>query len=158
MVRLVALLALCAGAGIEGQTAARHEWKTYGNARFGYQICYPEDMFEPQGEAANGDGQTLLAKDGAKLTVYGRNNVLGQSPHEVMVDAAARLGKASYRLVRPPGFVVSGSGKDGGKYYVKAVFSGEQLAVFEITYGAERAAVYKPVIERMAACFEFAAK
>src|ERR1041385_1585764 len=53
--------------------ADHHTWKVYTNVRFHYSICYPQDLLVPQGEAENSDGQKFVAKDGAKLIVFGRN-------------------------------------------------------------------------------------
>ena len=56
-------------ADIPRPTAA---WQTYTNERFGYQICYPADVFMPQGESDNSDGQRFFAPHGGHLTVFGR--------------------------------------------------------------------------------------
>src|ERR1041385_1331675 len=61
---------------IEVQAADQYKWKMYTNARFQYSICYPPDLLVPQGEPENADGQKFLAKDGAKLIVFGRHNAL----------------------------------------------------------------------------------
>lgn len=55
---------------------ATENFATYTNARFAYSIKYPANLFVPQGEADNGDGQVFLAKAGdAKVTVWGRWNI-----------------------------------------------------------------------------------
>jgi hypothetical protein len=64
------------GGGRQAAANSHLVWKWYGNVRFHYAICYPENLLLPQGESENGDGQIFRGKDGARLTVYGRNNAL----------------------------------------------------------------------------------
>src|ERR1700682_2215290 len=78
-----ALVVLAAGAALgfgagsiillkaQAPAADRHTWKASTNWRFQYSICYPQDLLVPQGEPENSDGQRFLAKDGAKLVVFG---------------------------------------------------------------------------------------
>src|SRR5215470_7575220 len=68
------------GAVASKQPSDRHNWMTYVNVRFQYAICYPQDLFVPQGEPANSDGQRFLSnKDNAELAVYGSNNALDET-------------------------------------------------------------------------------
>ena len=66
--------------------AGHHVWKSYTNLRFQYAICYPEDLIIPQGKSANNDGQNFLAKDGARLIVFGQNNALSNSLEDALAD------------------------------------------------------------------------
>jgi hypothetical protein len=55
----------------ENQLVPRN-FKIYINERYNYSILYPLDLLYPQGEAANGDGQKFLSKDGlVEMLVYG---------------------------------------------------------------------------------------
>jgi len=55
--------------------AQANVYKRYHNARFGYSIDYRSDLLEPQGEAANGDGQGFRSRDGsAELKVWAADN------------------------------------------------------------------------------------
>jgi hypothetical protein len=133
-----------------------HAWKTYTNARFRYGICYPADLLVPQGEADNSDGQAFLAKDGAKLLVYGSNNALNQTLKNVLDDTASRLardsGKVTYKAIKRNWFVVSGQDQQT-VFYAKTIYAREQFKSFELTYDSSLSAVYKPVLNRLAGCF-----
>ena len=141
--------------------ASRHVWKVYTNVRFQYSICYPGDLLVPQGEALNGDGQKFLAKDGAKLVVFGQNNALNESLKDALEDTASRLagasGQVTYKVIKPGWFVLSGQ---NGKsiFYAKMLYTHDQFKSFEITYDASESSVYKPVVARLARCFEDTAR
>ncbi|MCP1211898.1 hypothetical protein [Acetobacter okinawensis] len=98
-------------------------WQTYTNERFGYQICYPADVFVPQGEPDNRDGQHFLAPDGGDLTVFGSfsPNTLGEEISYALADLTGKKGTISYRSVHKDWAVFSGD--DGGKseFYEKIV-------------------------------------
>jgi hypothetical protein len=159
---LAVFIALGFGAGrgllLRAQEPApdHHTWKVYTNVRFRYSICYPRDLLVPQGEAENSDGQKFLAKDGAMLTVYGRNNALNQSLKDALEDTASRLagpsGKVTYKVIKPDWFVVSGKNKQS-VFYAKTLYADEQFKSFELTYDGSASNVYKPVISKLAACF-----
>lgn len=155
---LFALAALAIPRACTAQTpaAVHHNWKTYTNVRFQYSVCYPDDLLVPQGEAENSDGQTFLAKDGAKLVVFGRNNALNQSLKEAFEDTASRLsgssGKVTYKLVKPSWFVVSGE-KGQTVFYAKMLAADQMFKSFEITYDSKLSTTYSPVVSRLASCF-----
>jgi hypothetical protein len=152
----VFLILACFSLPAQNQSNGIHSWKTYTNVRFQYSTCYPQDLLVPQGEADNSDGQAFLAKDGAKLLVYGRNNDLKQTTKEVSEETASRLkgssGKVTHQTIRPRSFVVSGVNK-GNTFYEKTVYDRGQFKSFEITYDSSLSAVYGPVIQKLSACF-----
>ena len=76
-------------------------WQTYTNERFGYQICYPADVFVPQGEPDNRDGQHFLPPDGGVLTVFGSFslNTLGEDTSYALADLTGKNGTLSPRRV-----------------------------------------------------------
>ena len=160
LVTLIASAALfavaCNNALQASQEAADHNWNTYTNVRFQYKICYPTDLLSPQGESENSDGQTFLAKDGAKLIVYGQNNALNDSLKNTLQETASRLagpsGKVTYQVLKPNWFVASGRGKDD-IFYVKTLYSHDQFKSFELTYKDSQAAVYGPIVKRLSSCF-----
>lgn len=137
-------------------SAAAHVWKRYTNVRFQYSICYPEDLLVPQGESPNSDGQKFLAKDGAQLVVFGRNNAMGESLRDALASTEARLtdssGKITYKALRPNWFVVSGQ-NGNTDFYARTRHSRDQFKSFELTYNRSAAAVYKPLIGRLTTCF-----
>ncbi len=137
--------------------ASRHVWKVYTNVRFQYSICYPQDLLVPQGEAENSDGQKFLAKDGAKLLVFGQNNALNESLKAALEDTATRLagasGKVTYKVVKPGWFVASGQ-NGPSIFYAKTLYAHDQFKSFELTYDGAASSVYQPVVARLARCFE----
>jgi len=159
---LAACVALVCCAGLvlllnaQAPAADHHTWKVYTNVRFQYSICYPEDLLAPQAEAGNSDGRKFLAKDGAKLIVFGQNNALNETLQDALDDTASRLtgasGKVTYKAVKPDWFVVSG---ENGQsiFYAKTLYAHEQFKAFELTYSSGASAVYKPIVSRLASCF-----
>ena len=101
-----------------------HDWKVYTNAKFQYAICYPQDLLVPQGESDAGDGQTFLAKDGAKLIVFGQNNVLGETLKDWFEgntsNLVGRSGNVTYTVIKPNLHVVSGL-NGSTVFYAKAI-------------------------------------
>lgn len=147
---------LCAVSCAQPTASDRHDWQTYTNVRFNYKLCYPQDLFVPQGESDNSDGQKFLGKDGASLVVYGQNNALNESLKDASDDTASRLagpsGKITYKVVKLNWSVISG--QNGQKlFYAKTLYSHQQFKSFELVYDSSSALVYEPVIRRLNACF-----
>ncbi len=126
-----------------------HVWRTYGNVRFAFQLCYPVDMLRPQPESDNGDGRTFLGANGAKLLAWGNNAM--NSVAETARISAHRLGTVSYRVVRPDWFVLSAKQGDT-VVYLKARRSGDRFESFELHYPATAAAAWSPVVARIGTC------
>jgi hypothetical protein len=151
----------CGASGViplkaQSPAADHHVWKVYTNVRFQYSICYPQDLLVPEDEVENSDGRKFLAKDGAKLVVFGRNNALNDPLKDALEDTASRLagasGQVTYRALKPDWFVVSGRNEQS-IFYAKTIYAHEQFKSFELTYDSGASAVYKPVITRLAGCF-----
>jgi hypothetical protein len=134
----------------------RHVWKSYTNGRFQYAICYPEDLLVPLGESENSDGQKFLAKDGGQLIVFGQNNALDETLKDALAETGSRLagasGKVTYKVLKPDWFVLSGRNGET-VFYAKTLYSHDQFKSFELTYDQSKAAVYQPLIGRLASCF-----
>lgn len=134
-----------------------HDWKVYTNAKFQYAICYPRDLLVPQGESDAGDGQTFLAKDGARLIVFGQNNVLGETLKDWFEESTSNLvgrsGSITYTAIKPGSRVVSGL-NGSTVFYAKATSTSTGFKEFILTYDTGQAAIYKPVVKRLATtCF-----
>jgi hypothetical protein len=143
-------------ASVTDAASQHYVWKTYTNVRFQYAICYPAQLLVPQGESPNSDGQAFLAKDGARLIVYGQYNATDQSLREILATTVSRLTaparKLTYKSISSNGFVVSGY--TGDKiFYVKTVIDHNAIKSFELTYNAADAGIYRPLIGRLSACF-----
>ena len=132
--------------------ATAHDWQTYTNARFGFSGCYPADVFRPQGEPENLDGQKFVSDDGASLLMFGRNNVLGQSLREAFQDASKGDDADLYTRLDKSWFVVSG--RSGPRIrYRKTILSGDRFDTLQIAYDVAQRTRYDPLVARMAACF-----
>lgn len=140
--RCVALLLLLVGAGAllfaSREALAQAGYRRYHNARFGYSISYPVKILIPQGEAANGDGQKFLSKDGrTEMLVYGSHNVLDQSLPQVYqkeisgTEHPNRL--VTYHVLRADWFVVSGI-EDDRIFYQKTLLRRGVFKTFRIEY------------------------
>ncbi len=136
--------------------AAKDEWISYGNARFGYSMEYP-DIFTSLEEPDNGDGIWLKTK-GEKyaLTISGGFNVLGE-------DAEGRL-QARLREVAHivPGSEAAGPGwyrvvcsDDGGRdgkehrFHEYGILDGENWASFILVYPLEERDRFAAAAARM---------
>ncbi len=131
-------------------------WKTYVNVRFQYALSYPAALFIPQPEAPDADGRAFLGRDGARLIVYGSNNVPRHSLRSLLASTAARLtgrgGTVTYEVLRSHWFVVSG--RNGrGVFYAKTLYNGAQYKSFELTYPADRGRTYSAIIPRLSRGF-----
>ncbi len=137
-------------------TAAAARYKVYVNVRYHYAICYPTDLLHPQGEADNSDGQTFRSRDGAELSVFGRNNVDGSSLQQTVDgdsgDIAGPSGVITYRAHKADWSVYSGR-KGVLDFYSKTIRRKDQFLIFELTYPHGAAAAYRPVIQKLIQCF-----
>lgn len=130
-------------------------WREYRNARFAYSICYPPGL-APQPEADNGDGRLFLARDGARLAVWGGYDADRRGLAASLAQDAARLtgarGRVTYRAVGRDAGVVSGLAAER-LFYVKTLLRGDRTITFELSYPQRLAARYRPVVESLARCF-----
>lgn len=113
------------------------EWRNYENARFGYTVRYPADIFTRSEESENGDGVTLYGEDGrARLLLFAGHNALGQSARE-MADQLGGLDdvrEVTYRRVEEDWIVLSG--------YLDAPESGAPVIFYErIEFNADDSAI-----------------
>ncbi len=120
---------------------------TYVNQRFGFAIGYPQDLLYPQGESANGDGQTFVSKDGrAVLIAYGAYNALDQSLDALLASDSSRNGRrTTYTAKRADWFVISGYEPDGRIFYQKTLLRQDVLYSFELRYPQQQKARYNPL-------------
>ena len=134
--------------------AAARSWATYDNSRFLYEICYPSDLLTPQPEADNGDGRAFTAANGASLRVWGNYNVSDESLATVVKDLTPDGATVSYRHLTGKSAVISGQVGDA-IFYAKVLFEkGDTgtLRSFVLTYPADAASTYNPVVARLATC------
>ncbi len=140
----------------DAQQPSAPAWSTYTNVRFGFSICYPQDIFTPEGESANSDGQRFKGPDGSILIVYGANDSMGDSLDDHLKQAAARLagkeGKVTYTAKKETWAVASGRNGET-VFYVKTTRAASQFKSFELTYKNSQTGIFSQVLPKISACF-----
>ncbi|PXX46855.1 hypothetical protein [Undibacterium pigrum] len=140
-------------------SSAELVYKTYVNGRYGFSIDYP-DYLIPQGEAANGDGQVFLSKDGeAELRVYARACIddWDTTPAEFLKKAETEKVKEgrviSYRA-KGKGFAVVSGTKGKQIFYDKLLTTGNWCTFFQWNYAASNKEKYDEATRLIANSFK----
>jgi hypothetical protein len=123
----------------------------YHNARYGYWISYPADLFEAEPESSDGDGRRFHAlRGGAYFVVWASYNSLQQTPADIAAEASQDClpKSAPYRVMKVTLVAVSCEAKNG-IYYRKTLIRGDVLTSFEMTYPSEERAVWDPVVTKI---------
>ena len=82
-------------------TAQDDTWRTYVNARFGFLLDYPAEIFTSMRQSANGDGVVLTSADGkARLSAYAINAPQAETPVRILRQLADREEPAETTYVR----------------------------------------------------------
>ncbi len=153
------LAAVWAGSALADQPG----WNSYSNANYGYTGCYPAALFTGQGESDDGDGQTFISPDGAKIWMYGsyRAELPNPTLHGSMrEDESAELGttnKPDLQVIKPDHFVFSGH-QNANIVHEKTILRGETFITLLITYPTAKRTIYDPLIGPMMKCFKFQAQ
>ena len=159
----LAFLTLSCGAGLFCQPthAARvsDDYRTYHNSRYDFSVSYPANIFTPQGESDNGDGQRFVSKDGrAEMTASAINNVLEETLADWYGEASRSTTEhpnrvATYKTMKANWFVVSGS--EGERlFYQKTMLKNGVFKTFRIEYDRALKRKYDLVTARMAVSFK----
>ena len=140
-------------------------WDLYGNARFGFFVCYPRALLKPQGEPDNGDGNTFKSKDGRVTVVaYGNyemepeNGVKPlEASYRLMLAGAQKDGyRITYQVLKPNLYAYSGiadAGTPRGRLrYEKTIKRGDRNATLQADYPESLRTTIDPVVARMAGC------
>jgi hypothetical protein len=149
-----ALATLSGGAFAQPRATSRREiWKTFFNDRFGTSIEYPA-RFKPRPAPDNNDGRSFTADDGAELAVWGSLNALEHdlAGLEAFLRESSKDGEQiTYRAAGRNWLVLSGTRKNR-VFYARHLFShkGEVVNAFEISYPADLASSYNPIVTRIA--------
>ncbi len=134
----------------------RNSYREYTNTRYSYSICYPENIFVPQGETVSRDGQLFLAPDGAELRVYANFNIFSNTIKDEFRDSVSKeskKGTVTLKLQKENWFVVSG--KTGGDiFYRKTILEKGQYITFRAVYPASARAVYGDVVKTVNKCLK----
>lgn len=94
----------------------------YCNGLFHYCIEYPAD-FKGQGEANNGDGQTFVSADGARILAFGKLAI--DADGEETIQSSFKIVSSSLeittKVVKPSWYIVSGKDLQGNIVYRKTI-------------------------------------
>jgi hypothetical protein len=142
-------------------SVAKDDYKTYGNARFGYEIDYPSNLLQPQGEPINSDGQVFLSKNGdSEMRAYGRYLVdytFDEEYKNALVDKWGQAGKPviTYKAQGKDWFAVSGT-ISGKIFYRKSCCRKDTMRSVTFLYPATLKAAYAKVVGRVVSSFKWA--
>jgi hypothetical protein len=103
-------------------------------------------------EAPNGDGRAFEAEDGARMIVYGTNNVEDASLPSFADPLARPDERITYRAGRGGWIVRSGTRRDK-VFWRKTFVSGDQFVTLAIDYPAARRRTYGPIVAPLSKCF-----
>lgn len=141
-----------------GAQAPPHHYENYYNHRFEYSISYPSDLLYPQGEAANGDGQRFLSRDGRVLMlVYGQENIreqtLAQFYREESRSKEHPKRVVTYKVIKSDWFVLTGS-ESGRTFYQRTLLRNGEILTFSIEYDTSQKSIYDPITATISRSFK----
>lgn len=137
-----------------GDVAEAQTWATYDNARFGFSIDYPADVFIPDNQALGDFWRLFVSRDGqARLLVTaGRNfkRLTSQAYRQSLLEQTYRAANLEYAPLRKHWFVLAGS-KGEEMFYDRATFAcdGRLIHRWRLTYPTSAREYYRPIIERI---------
>lgn len=152
------------GSFLQNVSAADHNWDTYANPKYGYTICWPQDLLKAQRVSDSGDGREFKGARGVIMRAYGSYRVqdVPDTFASKVADAAKNLGgegaKVTYQKQSKDWIVASGTGtasgmRDATIFYTKTFLRKDTWKTFEIVYPQSEAAVWNPVAAHIAGCF-----
>jgi hypothetical protein len=127
---------------------------TYHNARYGYTVEYPTNVFLPEGDIGDGRGQSYTSSDGSALLLLFATD---DGPDALLREYEAELARfdqeVSYRVIRPGWFVVSGHQGPYIFYQRTHRSAGGGLRTFRLRHLARDKDYFGPVTERLSHSF-----
>ena len=133
-------------------------YETYVNVRFAYSVCYAPSLFIPQGEAADGDGQKFLSRDGhATVFVYGSNATDQTLQQDLNQEAGYLTGGASpativQKSLGQNSFTISAQ-TPAQIIYEKTLLQDNEFKTIQIQYDKPQAPTYQAIVTMMVDCF-----
>ncbi|UHQ19588.1 hypothetical protein LVB87_15585 [Lysobacter sp. KIS68-7] len=133
-------------------TQAADHYTFYGNSRFGFTLEVPTDVFAPQGESDNGDGQAFSSKDDkAEIRAYGSSLMEPEFP--CTASSVFDQGTTTYMSV--DGGTSVASGYNGGSvFYVKTIRAKDRCLNLVITYPSRDRARFDAIVKRVSSSFK----
>lgn len=141
------LMLLIATAALAQPAATR-----YVNPRFGYAIDVPAG-FKTERAPANDDGRIFGSADGAHLTVWGSNNVSGDTAASLFAGDVARRGKSVVYKTLGANFYAVSWHEGTDVYYVRQYVGAGSSNGFSLTYPEKKAAYYGAVVRTLERSF-----
>jgi hypothetical protein len=133
----------------------QNAFSTYINARFAYSACYPPDVFVPQGEPTNSDGQKFISVDGQAVAyAYGSNSVGATLAQELSQDAQTPEGTPitlTSKAIGSNEFTFSGF-LDGETFVEKTLLQNQQFKTLNVQYPTTASGTYGPMVQQMMRC------
>ncbi len=131
------------------------EWKVYVNARFGYYISYPPNVFVSGEESVNRDGAVFHSRDGrAWFTVFGSYNSAGTTLSELMRLYGERDEPVEITYMkrgRHWGVISGYTNRRRRIFYTRIMLAcnGTLLVGMDLTYPASRRKLYDGLVGRL---------
>jgi hypothetical protein len=130
-------------------------WKIYSNARYGYSLCYPGDLFQPGPEPDAHDGVRFQGPPGVTLIVEGSYNAASDTPSSAAANELTAVAggpiQITYRAAKNNWAVASGIA-EGKIFFVRQVLYGDMMLGFEIVYPVREKIRFDSVVARLNTC------
>lgn len=129
-------------------------YSNYFNERFKFCSIYPADYLYPQGESANGDGQTFLSKDGESLMLVSAMFSIGETIAESFASATQggyyynREKIITYKVLKDNWFVVLGKTK-GKVFYIKRILDNDSFKTIYFEYPNSELSIFDVIISHV---------
>jgi hypothetical protein len=150
---VVLLVSSCTTAAV----AQTNVWETYFNARYGYSLCYPADLFHPGPEPDAHDGVTFHGPPSTTLIAEGSYNAVSDTPASAAANELSAVAggpvQITYRAAKNNWAVASGIAGDK-IVFVRQVLYRDVMAGFEIAYPVSEKARYDPIVTRLSSCLK----
>lgn len=134
-------------------------YNTYKNIRFGFEIPYPNELLQGQGEPENGDGQVFLSSNrkavlAANATLMASDEFEGENAKLDALSNSDESVKITYRRRRNDFFVISGFQNNGNTIFYLRRHNGEGCSKgFLFTYPVSERAVWDKVVTKISLRF-----
>jgi hypothetical protein len=131
------------------------DWATVQNARYGFMIAYPGNVFEPRASKAEIEGQVLVSRDGAAQLVVATFENEGQASmaeyRQQILEQNYRGASLDFAPVKKNWFIVSGT-RGNRHFYERVSFTcgGRLINSWALLYPSSARQFYDRVVEAVA--------
>jgi curved DNA-binding protein CbpA len=129
------------------------DWASYRDARFGFSLQYPFEVFLPDPEPSS-EGKNFVSRDGhARLLISAAINAQGLTPAEhrrSLIQGAYKSATFDYTPQRGTWFVLSGTlGSDMFYHRVTFACDGQAFHGWKLVYPLSERAIYDRIVEEV---------